>query len=128
MFYGGAVSWISKTQRIIAMSTTESEYIALSAIAQEVLFLRSVLELLQPHVEKHCVPFAEDIDEVSKLVENTSNLGRTLMLDVTFYEILLTGMRFSVNYLSTLDQTEDVLTKNISENGFERHVTSLMNL
>ncbi|CAN0173849.1 unnamed protein product [Discosporangium mesarthrocarpum] len=54
IFYGGAVSWVSKTQRIVAMSTTESEYIALSAVAQEVLLVRSVHEFLQPNVEK-CV-------------------------------------------------------------------------
>ncbi|CAM9587940.1 unnamed protein product [Discosporangium mesarthrocarpum] len=58
MFYGGVVSWMSKTQRIVAISTTEREYIALDAVAQEVLFLRSVYEFIQPHVDKYCVSFA----------------------------------------------------------------------
>ncbi|CAM9917866.1 unnamed protein product [Choristocarpus tenellus] len=39
---GGAISWMSKVHRVVALSSTESEYIALSSVAQELLFLRSV--------------------------------------------------------------------------------------
>ncbi|CAN0022658.1 unnamed protein product, partial [Choristocarpus tenellus] len=44
MFAGGAISWMSKVQRVVALSSTDSEYIALSSVAQELLFLRSVFE------------------------------------------------------------------------------------
>ncbi|CAM9145903.1 unnamed protein product [Discosporangium mesarthrocarpum] len=39
VYYGEAVSWMSKAQRIVALSTTGSEYIAVSTVAQEVRFL-----------------------------------------------------------------------------------------
>lgn len=36
----GAISWSSKRQKTIALSTTEAEYMSLSTIAQEALWLR----------------------------------------------------------------------------------------
>jgi hypothetical protein len=47
--YGGPVIWASKTQRLSATSTTESEYRAMSDVAKEVIWLCGVLKAL-------CVP------------------------------------------------------------------------
>jgi len=35
IFGGGAISWLSKKQAIIALSTSEAEYVALTSAAQE---------------------------------------------------------------------------------------------
>jgi len=40
MMAGGAVSWMSKKQATVALSTAEAEYIALSMATQEVVWLR----------------------------------------------------------------------------------------
>ncbi|CAN0143195.1 unnamed protein product [Discosporangium mesarthrocarpum] len=55
MFCGAAVSWMSEMQNVIALSSTESEYIALSSAAQEVMFLRNVLEFMQPSLPRVCI-------------------------------------------------------------------------
>ena len=44
IYFKGPVSWISKKQPVIALSTSEAEYIAVSAAAQEVVWLRRLLE------------------------------------------------------------------------------------
>lgn len=41
IFQGGAMSWMSKRQATIALSTTEAEYISLATAGQESLLLRS---------------------------------------------------------------------------------------
>ena len=41
---GGAVSWESKKQSIVALSTTEAEYVALSSSSKEAIYLKSLLE------------------------------------------------------------------------------------
>ncbi|CAN0056659.1 unnamed protein product, partial [Choristocarpus tenellus] len=38
LFAGGVLSWMSKVQTVVALSSMESEYIALSNVAQELLF------------------------------------------------------------------------------------------
>ena len=40
---GGAISWLSRRQPEVALSTTEAEYIALSITTQEVIWLRRLL-------------------------------------------------------------------------------------
>ncbi len=37
---GGAVSWRSKKQTCVALSTAEAEYVALASAAQEALWMR----------------------------------------------------------------------------------------
>ena len=47
---GGAVSWSSKKQKIVSLSTTESKYVAVMHGVQEVLWLRSIItEVFQPY-------------------------------------------------------------------------------
>jgi len=43
----GAISWSSKQQAMIALSSMEAEYIALCASVQEALWLRSILQEVQ---------------------------------------------------------------------------------
>ena len=40
MFCGSAVAWKSSLQRCVTLSTTESEYVALTECAKEVIWLR----------------------------------------------------------------------------------------
>ena len=40
---GGAISWISKLQNIVALSTTEAEYIAASHACKEAIWLKGLL-------------------------------------------------------------------------------------
>ena len=40
---GGPISWLSKKQPIVALSTSEAEYIALSSASQEAVWLRRLL-------------------------------------------------------------------------------------
>ncbi|THH08108.1 hypothetical protein EW145_g2931 [Phellinidium pouzarii] len=46
---GGAVSWFSKRQEIVSLSTTESEYVAATHAAKEALWLRQLIsQLFEP--------------------------------------------------------------------------------
>ena len=41
---GGAVSWCSKKQELVTLSTTESEYVATTHAAKELIWFRHLLE------------------------------------------------------------------------------------
>ena len=46
ILHGGAISWLAKWQEIISLSTTESEYVAMTYAAKEALWLCSLLSQL----------------------------------------------------------------------------------
>ena len=48
MCAGGPVSWYSKTQKCVTLSTTQAEYVAMSDVAKEILFLRRIWFFMLP--------------------------------------------------------------------------------
>ncbi|CAM9775829.1 unnamed protein product [Choristocarpus tenellus] len=126
---GGAISWMSKVQRVVALSSTESEYIALSSVAQELLFLRSIFEFIQPQFSRRCIDMFEDIDGACKLVRNATSSTRTKQIDVQhhFLKDLSRKGEIRIVFVGTANQRADVLTKNLPVRVF-RHVKFLMNM
>ncbi|GJV65987.1 hypothetical protein Tco_1476815 [Tanacetum coccineum] len=49
---GGTVSWVSKLQSVVAMSTTKAEYIAAAQASKEAVWLKMLLEELRHKQEK----------------------------------------------------------------------------
>src|SRR5258708_24921432 len=47
---GGAVSWTSKKQELVTLSTTEAEYVAATHAAKEAMWLRALVTEIFPHV------------------------------------------------------------------------------
>ncbi len=46
MLNGAAVSWKSKHQPVVALSTAEAEFVAAFSVVQEVIYARRLLEKL----------------------------------------------------------------------------------
>ena len=57
---GGAMSWNSRAQATAAKGTSEAEYVALSEIVKEVLFMRQVPTFIMPAVQSGPVDIGED--------------------------------------------------------------------
>ena len=56
-FVGGAVSWQSKLQKCVALSTTETKYIATNEAGKEMLWIKRFLQelgLMQDKYVVHC--------------------------------------------------------------------------
>ena len=74
MFAGGAIAYISKFQKVIALSTTEAEFVAACDAAKMILFFRSILQDLGL-VKKDATVLYED-NTGALLMANAQQLTR----------------------------------------------------
>lgn len=109
---GAAISWHSKRQEIVAVSSTEAEYIALSTTTKEMLYLNQFIHEL---TGKSVKPTRIHVDNTSsmKLAANDAYHDRTKHIDVRFHHIRdnLEKEKVKNTYVSTHDNLADALTK-----------------
>jgi len=108
----GAVSWRSKLQSIVALSTTESEYIAAVEAGKEILWMRNILEEFG---YKLTSPSILRIDNQSAInvAKNPEHHGRMKHLDLRFYWLrdCVESGQISPQYTPTAEMAADILTK-----------------
>ncbi|CAI7853342.1 unnamed protein product [Closterium sp. NIES-54] len=112
MIAGAAISWQSKKQGCVALSSTEAEYMAVTQRAREAVWLRGLLtELALPQHE----PTILHIDNTSAIAlsKNPVYHGRTKHIDTQYHYIreLIKNKVVTPAYCSTTDQAADFLTK-----------------
>jgi hypothetical protein len=108
----GAVSWGSKLQSLVALSTTEAEYIAACTTGQEILWLRNLFTELGYPIG---IPSTLHIDNQSALAvaKNPEHHGRMKHLDLRFYWLrdAVAEGHIGLVHLSTAKMPADILTK-----------------
>ncbi|KAJ9532820.1 hypothetical protein QJQ45_010939 [Haematococcus lacustris] len=77
---GGAISWSSRLQPTVAMSTAEAEYMAASSAAKEALWLRKLMRDLQ--LDASCVHLGCDNKAAIQLLHNPMATSRAKHIDV----------------------------------------------
>lgn len=106
-----AVSWGSRKQATVALSSTESEFIALSSAVSEACWLRSLFKDLQGSEVR--VTLYEDNQSVIKLCKNPQFHHKLKHIDIKVHFIRdkIKSNILTVLYVNTNDQVADVLTK-----------------
>ena len=111
---GGAVSWSSKKQSVVALSSTEAKYIAITHAAKEATWIRHLLsELYSPLVLKHPLILYSDNKSAIELVKNATFHSRTKHIAIRYHyvrESYNDGV-ISLNHRGTDDMPADVFTK-----------------
>ena len=126
---GTVVSHASKTQHVVALSTSEADYIAAGDGVKETLFVHVVLSFIAPETSGANIKILEDNQGAKALIENLSS-ARSKHIDVRFHFIgdLFRTRKISVEYVASADQRADILTKALSRANFQYHRKRLMNL
>lgn len=109
---GGAVSWNSKQQELVVLSTTEGEYVAATHAAKEGLWLRSFIAEV----------FGDDLSPTTLFSDNKSAIAlskdhqyhaRTKHIDIRYHFIryIIENGSMRLIYCPTEDMVADTLTK-----------------
>jgi hypothetical protein len=120
-FCGMAIRWVSRKQRVVALSSTEAEYIALSDMCSDLLWLRSILGELQVPLRISLVH--EDNEACAHLAKDPVSIGRSKHIDVRhhFVRDLVADNVISLVPIPTADQPADMLTKPLAADKFNKH-------
>jgi len=112
MIHGSAVSWSAKQQEIIALLTTEVEYVAITHAAKEALWLRSLLFQLFDIVLNSTTLFSDNQSAI-ELMKDHQYYAQMKHINIHFHFIcyIIKGGSICLVYCPTDDMTTDTLTK-----------------
>ncbi|KAK2578416.1 hypothetical protein KPH14_012188 [Odynerus spinipes] len=77
-YYGGTISWASKKQTCVALSSSEAEFISLSLASQEAIWLKRLTDDFHQNVGK--VEIFEDNQSCLKMLQNPE--GNSMIADI----------------------------------------------
>jgi hypothetical protein len=119
---GVPISWKSKGQRGVVLSTTEAEYVAVSETTREIKFIMQVLESMSLKVD---YPITVHVDNVGAifLANNRTTGERTKHVDIRHHfvrEYIEEGI-VKIVFVRSRENDADIFTKNLPGEGYERH-------
>ncbi|KAJ3474391.1 hypothetical protein NLI96_g12482 [Meripilus lineatus] len=112
---GGAISWSSKKQPIIALSTAEAEYIALNHAGRELVWLRQLLSEIARPLHHPSILLCDNQSAIALSRDNMIN-ARTKHFDIRYHWIreLVSKNTLTIIYCPTDSMTADILTKSLA--------------
>jgi hypothetical protein len=120
MLAKGAVSWHSKLQKVVAQSTMEAEYIALSETVKEALWM---LKLMLDLTGRDYFPITIKTDNTVAIIlaKNPENHDKAKHIDVRYHFIRdeVEKGRIQLVYVESKKNLADLLTKSLCRQDHE---------
>jgi hypothetical protein len=127
---GAAISWSSKKQQTVALSSTEAEYVALAGAVQETLYLKSLLADLSYGDGGAPIKIHVDNQSAIKISKNSVLSNRTKHIDIKYHfsrERVDDGT-VVLEYIPTEHMLADVLTKAVGSTVLNKLVPKLFGI
>jgi hypothetical protein len=125
MMNGGAISWKAKRQPIIALSSMEAEYIALTTAEKEGMWLKQ----LQADITetKTTMTILEDNQSTIKTAQNHIHNDRSKHIDVRYHWIRekIEKEDIALQYCPTDIMAADMMTKAVGRILLQRHMDTI---
>ncbi|KAE8729042.1 hypothetical protein F3Y22_tig00004004pilonHSYRG00037 [Hibiscus syriacus] len=124
---GGPICWKSTVQSVVALSTTEAEYMAAAKAAKEALWLTGLVKELG--VQQGGVQLLCDNQSAIHLAKNQVYRARTKHIDVRFHKIreLVASGEVLFQKVHTDENAADMFTKPVTTDKF-KHCLDLLNV
>lgn len=115
-----AVTWNSRRQHSVALSTTESEFVAASEATKEAIWVKQLLSEIY-HSESFDLILYIDNQSAIRLIKNPIFHKRTKHIDIryNFVRERYENNDIDIMFVSTRDQVADIFTKALARNKFE---------
>ena len=124
------MSWFSRTQKCVTLSTSEAEYAALGEAEKILLLLRQIWRFMLPSKIMPCFPVFEDIQGAVQLAQNPVTNSNSKHIDVR-HHFLRDPVRqrdIKIVQVPSEFQHANILTKALVFDLFAVHQKFLLNL
>eukprot|EP00253_Pinus_taeda_P008992 PITA_08992 len=114
----GVISWMSKKQSVVALSTTEAEYMAATHASKEAVWLQrlcSSMGLVQGAIRIDC-----DSQSAIFVAKNSAYHSKAKHIDVQYHFVrdMIEDKKVLLVKVDTLKNTADAFTKSVSSEKF----------
>lgn len=122
---GAVISWEARKQRTASLSSTKSEYLAISEATKEALYLKELLNEIGIRCES--IRLYNDSQSAQKLANSSGFHSRTKHIDVRHHFIRQKQQNGDIclEYMPTEKMPADVLTKGLSADKHARCIAAL---
>lgn len=111
------VSWASKKQSLVALSTAEAEYVAAAYCTAELLYIKG---LCSEFNNECCAELCIDNQSAIQMISNYENSKRSKHIDIKVHFIrdVAAKKMISLKYVTSEDNVADIMTKALCPNKF----------
>jgi hypothetical protein len=117
---GSTVSWSTRKQKSVTLSTAEAEYIAMANAAVEGIWLKGLLSDINANFESFEI-CEDNLSAIKASKIPNPKFLKHVDIKAKFVNNLVSEGLLKVTHISTKNQIADLLTKAISVDAFERH-------
>ena len=125
---GAPIAWHSKAQNHVTLSSSESEYVALSEAVKELKFIAMLLDSMKIGYQK---PITVRVDNIGAIfmAENVNAMGRTRHIDVRHHFIRdhLDDL-ITLKFVTSDKNIADIFTKNTPSTTFDNHQSTMVGI
>ena len=114
------ISWASKKQPIVSISSTEAEYVAATSASCQAMWLRRILKDIS-HIEKDQTPIFCDKTSTIALSKNHVFHKKIIHIDTCFHFIrkLVNNGDIALQFCGSRDHLADIFTKPLGKSVFD---------
>ena len=114
----GPISWSSQRQSVVAVSTTEAEYVALHHCTKETIWLCQMMSALKFY--EGCILSFADNQSAIKLAKNAEFHKRTKHIDISYHftRHAVRRKQIEIKYVKSSENVADILTKPLNKKIF----------
>ena len=116
----GAVSWVSRKQKTVALSSTEAEYMCISDTSRQIIWIQSLFKEINFEIEN--ISLCGDNQGAIFLASNPAQEHRTKHIDIRYHFIrqCVEDKKVVLYYVPTTEQIADILTKCLNYDKFKK--------
>ena len=124
---GNLIAWKSKSQKLVALLSSEAEYIPILEITKDIIFVKQVLEFLEESIKYPIVIKVNNIRAIY-LVENNTLNNHTKHINMRYHFVrnYIEDGTIKIKFVRSENNNSDIFTKNLSKELFVKHSNNFM--